>query len=97
VKIRLGISAWLLGERVRYDGGHRHGRFIIDTLGQYCGFVAVCPEVECGLGTPRDLQHMMGYFKKELSAGEKEDLLGTIEQYLMKYVPLVVPLTLIRH
>jgi len=59
-KIRLGISACLLGERVRYDGGHKLDRFLTDTLGQYVEYVPVCPEVECGLGTPREALHLVG-------------------------------------
>lgn len=59
-KIRLGISSCLLGENVRYDGGHKRDRFITDTLGQFVEFVPVCPEVECGLGTPRESMHLEG-------------------------------------
>jgi uncharacterized protein YbgA (DUF1722 family)/uncharacterized protein YbbK (DUF523 family) len=43
------------------------------------------------------LQHMMGYFKKQLSADEKRELLETIDQYRNEYVPLIVPITLIKH
>lgn len=57
-KIKLGISSCLLGENVRYDGGHRLDRFITDTLGKYVEFVPVCPEVECGLGIPREAMHL---------------------------------------
>jgi uncharacterized protein YbgA (DUF1722 family)/uncharacterized protein YbbK (DUF523 family) len=53
-KIRLGISSCLLGERVRYDGGHQLDRFLRDTLGEYVDYVPVCPEVEMGLPTPRE-------------------------------------------
>ncbi len=59
-KIRLGISACLLGQAVRYDGGHKHDRFITETLGQYVEFVPVCPEVECGLGIPREAMRLVG-------------------------------------
>ena len=59
-KIRLGISTCLLGENVRYDGGHRRDRFIIETLGQFVEFVPVCPEVECGLTIPRESMHLAG-------------------------------------
>jgi len=52
-KIKLGISACLLGEKVRYDGGHKLDRFITETLGQFVEFVPVCPEVEGGLGVPQ--------------------------------------------
>jgi uncharacterized protein YbbK (DUF523 family) len=59
-KIRLGISACLLGERVRYDSGHKLDPFLRDTLGQYVDFVPVCPEVECGLSVPREALHLAG-------------------------------------
>ena len=59
-KIRLGISACLLGQAVRYDGGHKHDRFITETLGQYVDFLPVCPEVECGLGIPREAMRLVG-------------------------------------
>jgi uncharacterized protein YbgA (DUF1722 family) len=43
------------------------------------------------------LQHMVGYFKKELSADEKRELLETIDQYRYEYIPLIVPVTLLKH
>ena len=52
-KLRLGVSACLLGEEVRYNGGHKRDRFLTDVLGPYVEWVPVCPEVEIGLGTPR--------------------------------------------
>jgi uncharacterized protein YbgA (DUF1722 family)/uncharacterized protein YbbK (DUF523 family) len=52
--IRIGISACLLGEEVRFDGGHKRDRFLTDVLGPHVTWVAVCPEVEMGLGTPRE-------------------------------------------
>ena len=51
--VRIGVSACLLGERVRFDGGHKRNDFLADTLGRFVQWVAVCPEVEFGLGTPR--------------------------------------------
>lgn len=59
-KIKLGISACLLGENVRYDGGHKLDHFLTDTLGQYVEYVSVCPEVECGLPVPRESMHLEG-------------------------------------
>lgn len=52
-KIKLGLSSCLLGEKVRFDGGHKWDRFLTDTLGEYVEYVPVCPEVECGFGIPR--------------------------------------------
>ena len=52
--VRLGISACLLGQEVRFDGGHKRDRFLTDELGKYVEWVPVCPEVEVGMGTPRE-------------------------------------------
>lgn len=59
-KIRLGVSTCLLGEKVRYDGGHKLDHFLTDTLGQYVDYVPVCPEVECGFGIPREPFRLVG-------------------------------------
>ncbi len=53
-KIPLGISSCLLGEKVRFDGGHKQNRYILDTLGQYFSFRPFCPELAIGLGVPRE-------------------------------------------
>jgi uncharacterized protein YbbK (DUF523 family) len=59
-KIRIGVSACLLGQNVRYDGGHRHDRYITDTLGRWFEWVPVCPEVEYGLPVPREAMRLVG-------------------------------------
>ena len=51
-KIRIGVSTCLLGEAVRYDGGHAYDRYVTETLGQYIEFIPVCPEMEAGFGVP---------------------------------------------
>ena len=53
-KIRLGVSACLLGEKVRFDGGHQLNHYLTRELGEYVDYVPVCPEVELGLPTPRE-------------------------------------------
>lgn len=58
--IAIGVSACLLGERVRYDGGHKHDRYITDTLGAHFRLVPVCPEVGCGLPIPREAMRLEG-------------------------------------
>jgi uncharacterized protein YbgA (DUF1722 family)/uncharacterized protein YbbK (DUF523 family) len=59
-KIRLGISACLLGENVRFDGGHKKDQYLTGTLAQFVEWVPVCPEVDIGLGTPRESLHLIG-------------------------------------
>lgn len=81
--LRLGISSCLLGQEVRFDGGHKRDRFLTDTLGQYVSWVPVCPEVEIGLGTPRPTIRL-----EETSEGVRlvmpstgDDLTGTMREY----------------
>lgn len=59
-KIRLGISSCLLGNKVRYDGGHKLDHFLTDTLGAHVEYVPVCPEVEVGLPIPREALRLVG-------------------------------------
>ena len=59
-RLRIGISQCLLGDRVRYDGGHKRDALLADTLSRQVEWVPVCPEVEVGLGTPRDRMQLEG-------------------------------------
>ena len=58
--LRLGISRCLLGDEVRFDGGHKRDSFLTDVFGRYVEWVPVCPEVEAGLGTPREAMRLVG-------------------------------------
>ena len=51
---RVGISRCLLGEAVRYDGAHKYEPSVVETLGAHVEWVPVCPEVEVGMGVPRE-------------------------------------------
>jgi uncharacterized protein YbgA (DUF1722 family)/uncharacterized protein YbbK (DUF523 family) len=55
---RIGVSACLLGERVRYDAGHKRDPYVAETLGPHVEWVPVCPEVEAGFGTPREAMRL---------------------------------------
>ena len=57
--LRIGISACLLGQEVRFDGGHKRDHFLINVLGPHVEYVSVCPEVEMGLGTPRETLRLL--------------------------------------
>ena len=57
---KLGISTCLLGENVRYDGGHKLDRYLKDVVGQFVDWVPVCPEVECGMTIPREPLRLVG-------------------------------------
>jgi uncharacterized protein YbbK (DUF523 family)/uncharacterized protein YbgA (DUF1722 family) len=66
--IKIGISQCLLGAEVRYDGGHKRNRFVVELLGQVFAWVPVCPEVESGMDVPREPMN--------LEAGEKTKMVG---------------------
>ena len=52
--VRVGISSCLLGQNVRFDGGHKRDTFLVDIFGQYVQWIPVCPEMEIGLSVPRE-------------------------------------------
>ena len=82
-RIRLGVSACLLGESVRYDGGHKRDAFLTDVLGPHVEWVPVCPEVELGLGVPRPTLRLMGRpaAPRLVQEASGEDLTARMRQY----------------
>jgi len=58
--VRILVSACLLGEKVRYDGGHQRDPFLLETLGPFVEWVPVCPEVDCGMPVPREAMRLVG-------------------------------------
>ena len=59
-KIRLGVSACLLGREVRYDGMHARDPFVVETLAKHLTLIGVCPEDDLGMGTPRETVRLVG-------------------------------------
>ncbi len=57
---RLGISACLLGQKVRYDGGHKRDLFLTELFGKFVEWMPICPEVEVGMGVPRETVRLVG-------------------------------------
>jgi len=87
--IQIGISSCLLGMNVRFDGGHKKDRFICQTLGDYFEFIAVCPEVEVGLGVPRPTIRLIGDSKNPQVVGVKDpsiDITDKLKKYSEKRV-----------
>jgi len=86
--IKLGISSCLLGENVRYDGGHKLDRFLTDTLGQYVEYVPICPEVGCGLPIPRESMHLEGDpdSPRLMTIRTKQDMTDRLVQWAKKRV-----------
>ena len=65
-RIKVLVSACLLGEKVRYDGGHKRDLFLNETLGPFVEWVRVCPEVDSGLPVPREAMRLVGDPKRPL-------------------------------
>ena len=80
----VGISTCLLGEKVRYDGGHKLDRYLRDVLGKYVEFVPVCPEVECGLSIPREALRLvdMGGDIRLMTQKTKLDVTPQMDQWM---------------
>lgn len=69
--LRVGLSSCLLGEMVRFDGGHKKDRYLADILGTYFEWVMVCPEVEVGMGVPRESVRLSGSPESPRMVGTK--------------------------
>src|SRR6188474_3827087 len=80
--IRVGVSRCLLGEEVRFDGGHKRDRFLTDVLGRHVEWVPVCPEVEAGFGTPREAMRLVtdGADVRLVTVRTRRDVTGQLEQ-----------------
>ena len=76
MKPRVGISRCLLGDEVRYDGGHRRQDDLLQALRPHVEWVPVCPEVEIGMGTPREPIQLVASRDGTPSAGERVRLVG---------------------
>ena len=87
-KPRIGISQCLLGDKVRYDGGHKRDVFLTDVLAPFVEWVPVCPEVEAGLGTPREAMHLTGdpAFPKMMTIHTKIDHTITLKMFSQQRV-----------
>jgi uncharacterized protein YbgA (DUF1722 family)/uncharacterized protein YbbK (DUF523 family) len=86
--IRIGVSSCLLGETVRYDGGHKRHAFLTETFGRFVEWVPICPEVECGLGTPREPMRLVDTAKgvRLLTVKTAVDLTSQLEKYAKRRV-----------
>ena len=90
-KIKLGISSCLLGNKVRYDGGHKLDTFLVNTLGQFVEYVPVCPEVEAGFPVPREAFRLVGDPEKPRLVTRQSgvDATAQMERWLEKKLPLL--------
>lgn len=81
-KIEIGISSCLLGEEVRYNGGHKLSRLCVNTLSDFFNYKAVCPEVGIGLGTPRKPIHLIGDSTKPRAVNVDDESVDVTDRLL---------------
>lgn len=86
--IRLGISSCLLGEQVRWDGGHKLDRFLTDTVGRSVHYCPICPEKESGFGVPREPFRLVGDARapRLITSRTKQDHTGSMLQWVRRRV-----------
>ncbi len=94
-KIPVGVSQCLLGEQVRYDGGHKRSRYVTDQLHQYFEFYPVCPEVGIGLGIPRKpirIVNVDGDSRVQQNDDPTVDVTDRLVDYAQQTIPELAPL-----
>ena len=72
-RLRIGVSACLLGRQVRFDGQHKRDAFLVDALGRFAELVPVCPEVEVGMSIPREPVRLVGAAKTPRMLGQRSE------------------------
>jgi uncharacterized protein YbgA (DUF1722 family)/uncharacterized protein YbbK (DUF523 family) len=70
-EICIGVSACLMGQEVRYNGGHARDRYLVETLADFMTLIPVCPEEELGMGTPRETVRLVGESASPRMVGSK--------------------------
>jgi uncharacterized protein YbgA (DUF1722 family)/uncharacterized protein YbbK (DUF523 family) len=88
-RLRLGISACLLGAPVRFDGGHKRDTFLTEALARFVEWVPVCPEEEAGLGTPREAMRVVhqGGTERLVTVRTRRDFTDTLTDFATTRVP----------
>ncbi len=81
-KIAVGISSCLLGEQVRYNGGHKHNHYCTATLAKYFAFKPFCPEVAIGMGVPRQTIRLVVEEANARAIGTQDSALDVTDRLL---------------
>jgi uncharacterized protein YbgA (DUF1722 family)/uncharacterized protein YbbK (DUF523 family) len=83
-KIKIGVSGCLIGEKVRWNGDHKQDRYVKNILSKYFEYVSICPEVEVGMGTPRETVALYGSLEKPkmISKNTQTDWTAKMNRYI---------------
>jgi uncharacterized protein YbgA (DUF1722 family)/uncharacterized protein YbbK (DUF523 family) len=95
-RLRLGVSACLLGNPVRFDGGHKRDPFLTEGLARFVEWVPVCPEEEAGLGTPREAMRLVNRDRtaRLVAVRSQRDLTDTLTDFAATRLPQLAALDL---
>ena len=95
-RVRLGISSCLLGDAVRFDGGHKRDAFLTGVFGKYVEWVPVCPEFELGLGVPRETLRLIDNDGRVrlIAPGSGEDRTQAMERWAERRIEQLAKLDL---
>jgi len=89
-RVKIGVSSCLLGQEVRFDGGHKRDRFLVGSLSQFVDYVPVCPEVAIGLGIPRRPIRLVGDSERPKAVGTDDptlDVTARLQAFARDTVP----------
>lgn len=94
--IRIGVSACLVGQKVRYDGDHRRNSYVADILAEQFELVPVCPESELGMGIPRETVDLYGSPAAPLMIGihSRKDWTLAMNEWTQNKIKELAPLNL---
>ena len=82
-KIKIGVSSCLIGEKVRWNGDHKQNYYVREVLAKYFEYVSVCPEMEVGMGVPRETVALYGNLQnpRMISKKTQADWTKTMKHY----------------
>ena len=84
IKIKIGVSSCLLGEKVRWNGDHKQNHFVREILANYFEYISICPEMEVGMGVPRETVALYGNLEKSrmISRKTQTDWTKPMQKYI---------------
>ncbi|MEK9629941.1 MAG: DUF523 and DUF1722 domain-containing protein [Nitrospinota bacterium] len=90
-KIKIGVSSCLLGEKVRWNGDHKQSLFVRDVLGKHFEYISLCPEMEVGMGVPRETVALYGALEnpKMISKKSRIDWTAEMKRYSKEQINLL--------
>jgi uncharacterized protein YbbK (DUF523 family) len=92
-KIRIGVSSCLVGEKVRWNGDHKQDKYVRQVLSKYFEYTPVCPEMEVGMGVPRETVALYGDIEKPRMISKKKLKLTGLSQWKNTLKIVLIPYT----